>query len=101
MRSPLSTYGRIPARLPYTVALPHNHLSGDDKRALGAAVVHCREQAGLTTAELARRAGLTPTALHAIEKGEAEPRWGTMRRIADGLGIPFAQLTAEVERREG
>jgi|GEM_PF-5980671 len=79
---------------------PRKHLSAADKRALGAAVVYYRERADSTTAELARRAGVAPPTLHAIEKGEAEPRWVTMRQIATGLSIPFPEFVAEVERRE-
>jgi transcriptional regulator with XRE-family HTH domain len=72
----------------------------DGKRALGAAIVHFRERAGLTTPQLARRAGITPANLRRIERGQAEPHWGTARRIAAAVPVPLADLLAEAERRE-
>jgi transcriptional regulator with XRE-family HTH domain len=42
--------------------------------------------------ELARRAGLNPESLAAIERGEADPRTGTVVAIADALGVSPAML---------
>jgi len=72
----------------------------EGKRALGAALVYYREQAGWTTPQLARRAGITPANLRRIERGQAEPHWGTARRIAAAVPVPLADLLAEAERRE-
>jgi len=70
------------------------------KRALGAAIVYHRERANLTTAQAARRAKLSPQALHAIERGQAEPHWGTTRRIAPALGVGHWQIAEAAERLE-
>ena len=40
-----------------------------------------RERAGLTTAELAARAGIAPATLRAIEVGVQRPRLGTIRKL--------------------
>lgn len=71
------------------------------KRALGEAIVYYRERAGLTTAQAARRAGLSCHALAAIERGEAEPRWGTARAIAAALEVGLEQIADAAERLEG
>jgi transcriptional regulator with XRE-family HTH domain len=60
---------------------------------LGRAVVSLREQARLSRAELARRSGdLAPPSLAAIERGDAEAKWGTLRAIGGGLGVPLDEL---------
>src|ERR687893_1684790 len=48
-----------------------------------------REAAGLTQEELASRAGLTPNAVSALERGERRrPYPHTVRSLADALGMP-------------
>jgi DNA-binding XRE family transcriptional regulator len=100
MRSPLSTGERIPARFFLSVAAGEKHFEEASRCGLGAAIVHFRERAGLTTAEAARRADLSPQALHAIERGEAEPHWGTARRLAPAVGVNLRQLAEAAERLE-
>lgn len=79
----------------------HRHRTPEDgRRALGAAIVYYREQAGWTTPQLARRAGITPNNLRRIERGQAEPHWNTARRIAEAVPVPLADLLTEAERRE-
>ena len=47
-----------------------------------------REGAGLTQEELAERAGLTPHAISALERGaRTRPYPHTVRALADGLGL--------------
>jgi len=43
--------------------------------------------------ELARRAGMTQSALVRLEKSDSKPRIGTVRRIAAAMGITIEQLT--------
>jgi hypothetical protein len=38
--------------------------------------------------------------LATVEEGEAEPRWGTLRRIARGLGGELPVLLAKAEELE-
>jgi transcriptional regulator with XRE-family HTH domain len=82
------------------VTTPRHRTPEDGRRALGAAIVYYREQAGWTTPQLARRARLTPNNLRRIERGQAEPHWGTARRIAEAVPVPLPDLLAEAERRE-
>jgi transcriptional regulator with XRE-family HTH domain len=46
----------------------------------------CRLAAGLTKAELAARAGLTPQMLRHYEGGSREPRWRQVARLVNVLG---------------
>ena len=63
-----------------------------------------RERPGLTQEELAERAGLTPHAVSALERGaRTRPYPHTVRSLADALGLDDAQraaLLAAVPRRQ-
>jgi len=72
----------------------------DPDTALGAAVRLLRERAGLTEAALAARAEIAPASISAIEAGQEEPTWGTLRRIAGGVEVPLADLFSLAERLE-
>ncbi len=51
-----------------------------------------REAAGLNQRELARRTGLTPEYLNAIERGPRRPGVLTLVRIARALGVTIDDL---------
>lgn len=44
-----------------------------------------RKEAGLTQAELARRAGIRPETLNRIERGKVEPDFATVRKLVEAL----------------
>jgi DNA-binding XRE family transcriptional regulator len=46
-----------------------------------------REKAGLTQAQLADKAGLSPQAIASLEQGTRGPTWETVRRLALALGV--------------
>jgi transcriptional regulator with XRE-family HTH domain len=46
-----------------------------------------REAAGLSQEQLAERSGLRPSAIRDLEQGRNSPRWGTVLRLADALGV--------------
>ncbi|PZS29803.1 MAG: hypothetical protein DLM59_12160 [Pseudonocardiales bacterium] len=54
-----------------------------------------REGAGLSLSELARRAGISKGALSQLENGQANPTVETLWSLAQALGVPFSDLTAE------
>lgn len=59
-----------------------------------------RTARGLTQAELADLAGITPQALRSIEKGRSNPRVKTAKAIAEVLGITLDALFPELEPSE-
>ncbi len=58
-----------------------------------------REERGITREVLAYRAEMTVSGLARIEQGKAAPGWGTVRRLATGLGVSMVELSAAVEGR--
>jgi transcriptional regulator with XRE-family HTH domain len=56
-----------------------------------------RRKGGSTQEDIAHGAGITVAALARIERGQSNPRWTTVRRIAAALEISLAELIAVVE----
>ena len=55
-----------------------------------------RDHAGLSQEELSERSGLHSTEISRLERGVREPRLGTIVRLARGLGLPPADLLADI-----
>jgi DNA-binding XRE family transcriptional regulator len=68
--------------------------------ALGAAIRELRQKHGRTLKELAPEAGVTWGTLGVIERGEANPTWGTVRAIADALDVSIGELAKLTEKHE-
>lgn len=68
--------------------------------ALAATLRRLRIERGDTQEDLAHRAGLTVAAFARIERGNANPTWTTVRRIAAALGVSLATLAEAVERQK-
>jgi len=51
-----------------------------------------RESQGLTLDELSRLTGIASSNLSQIETGKTDPRWSTVMRILDALGIEPSDL---------
>jgi transcriptional regulator with XRE-family HTH domain len=62
---------------------------------LGTRILQARTARSLSQAELARRTGLAASYLSRIENRKIEPRPHTLRKIAEALGIPLAELFRE------
>jgi transcriptional regulator with XRE-family HTH domain len=73
--------------------------AGHPDPALAAALRHIREERGITREVLASRSELTVNGLARIEHGAVAPGWGTVRNLADGLGVSLVELGAAVEGR--
>jgi transcriptional regulator with XRE-family HTH domain len=69
--------------------------------ALGQAIRELRQKRGDTLKSLAPKAGVTWGTLGVIERGEANPTWGTVRAIAAALGVSVSTLAKAAERLEG
>lgn len=68
--------------------------------ALGMAVGEIRRESELTQEELAQRTGFHETYISVIERGQRNPTWGTVRRIAIGLKVPLPELARRAEEIE-
>lgn len=68
--------------------------------ALGKAIRELRQKRGDTLKTLAPKAGVTWGTLGVIERGEANPTWGTVRGIASALGVSVTELAKLTEKFE-
>jgi transcriptional regulator with XRE-family HTH domain len=74
--------------------------SREPQRGLGNAVRILRERAGLSPEEVAERGGISTSWLRRIESGDHDPSWGSMRRVARGLGVSMEVLSEVAEENE-
>lgn len=68
--------------------------------ALASTFRQLRTERGETQEDLAHKANLTVAAFARIERGDANPTWTTVRRIADALEITLAALGEYVEHSQ-
>jgi transcriptional regulator with XRE-family HTH domain len=68
--------------------------------ALGKAIRELRHERGASLEALAPRAGLALNTLSLIERGQANPTWETVKRIAASLGVSVAELAKLAEKSE-
>lgn len=66
--------------------------------ALAKAIRELRDKRGLSQEDLAHKAGITTSTLSTIERGRSNPTWGTVKGIAQGLGVSLSEL-AKLEAR--
>lgn len=64
---------------------------------LASALRRFRRERGNTQEDIAFSAGITVATLGRIERGAANPRWTTVRRITGALEITLAELVLAVE----
>ncbi|MBZ5544822.1 MAG: helix-turn-helix transcriptional regulator [Acidobacteriia bacterium] len=62
---------------------------------IGTRILQARTQKNLSQSELSRRSGIASSYLSRIENRRLEPRPKTLRKIADALGVPLAELFRE------
>jgi transcriptional regulator with XRE-family HTH domain len=67
---------------------------------LGEVVKALRTEAGRTQVRLAERAGMHPTYVGHIERGERNLTWTALTRLCRGLGVSRSVLAARVEDAE-
>lgn len=65
----------------------------EPQKGLARAVRTLREGTGLSRSEVAERAGISTSWLSRIESGDYDPSWGSMRRVARGLGVSMEELS--------
>ena len=69
--------------------------------ALGQVLRELRTASGRSQEDVAHEVGLTLGSYARIERGLADPKWSTLRRIAAALGVSLADLGRAVEERAG
>lgn len=72
----------------------------DPQTALGQAIKQTRLAKKLSQEQVAHDADLHPTWLSHIESGR-NPAWGTIKRIANALGVRVSDLAKLAEKIEG
>lgn len=75
--------------------------SQQPQKALGLAIRQLREKSGMTQEAVAHQAGITASTLSVIERGESNPTWATVARIAASVGVSVvevAKLAVKLER---
>ncbi len=68
--------------------------------ALGEAIRQLRRKRGATQESVAQAADLTAATLSLIERGQANPTWDTVKKIAAALGVSMGQLGRLAEKLE-
>ena len=67
---------------------------------LGRAVRQLREEQGLSQEALAASVGVTAATIGLIKRGQANPKWDTVKTIAAKLGLSISELAKLSERLE-
>ena len=70
------------------------------RRTNGVAIRALREALGISVQDLAASVGIDRTALWRIERDGTQPRPGTLRKIADRLGVSLDAITSRVPEPE-
>jgi ribosome-binding protein aMBF1 (putative translation factor) len=70
------------------------------KRGVALAVCTLRKEARLSRTTLAERSGLSSSWISRLESGEPETTYGSLRCLADGLGVPMSRLAKTIEALE-
>ncbi len=68
--------------------------------ALGRAIARARARRDMSQEELASRAGMDRTFVGGIERGEENPSFDKLLRLARTLGLAPSELVAAAEREE-
>jgi transcriptional regulator with XRE-family HTH domain len=74
--------------------------SKDPQPALGAAVRQLRAKRRLTQEALAQEAGITVGHLSMVERGLANPTWGTVTALAKALDVSMIEVARATEKQE-
>ena len=75
--------------------------SDQPQSALGEAIRQLRRKRGVTQEDLAHEADITTGTLSLIERGHANPTWGTLKGIAAALGVSMGELGKLADELDG
>ncbi len=74
-------------------------MEAQEERTLGARLKELRLARALTQVEVSEKAGLALDAVSKIETGRRRPRPGTVRKLAEALGVGVEELTGKGSSR--
>jgi transcriptional regulator with XRE-family HTH domain len=77
--------------------MPHPR---DASLALGVAVRRLREQRGVTQEDLAHDAQVTTGTLSKLERGQSDPAFSTIVKVAAALGVCLGEIGAAVDAEQ-
>lgn len=60
-------------------------------------IKQARKKAGLTQGELAQKLGVSQAMISAYEKGLRNPKWETIRSIANALGVSVGEIAPDLD----
>ncbi len=66
-------------------------------KVIGKRVLALRRQLGISQTQLAEKAGLANSTLCDIEKGRMTPSIKSLKKLADALGVPVADLLLDLD----
>jgi transcriptional regulator with XRE-family HTH domain len=72
-------------------------IQSDEHVALGRSVRTLRNRRGYSQHALGQRTGIHPNYIGAIERGEVNPSFGLLLRLADGLSARLSELLVMYE----
>lgn len=72
----------------------HDRMQDMTKETIAKAIRNARERKGLSQTEVAKKAGITRNTVARIERGEQEPTFATVKKIAKVLDIDISKLDA-------
>jgi len=72
--------------------------SDQPQPALGEAIRQLRQKRGITQEDLAHAAEITTGTLSLIERGHANPTWGTIKAVATALGVSMGEVGRLADR---
>ena len=68
-----------------------------DAVALGRAVHAIRTEQGISQVQLAKATGFMQSWISNVERGQRNPSWSNVVRLAEGLGVSVSELAARAE----
>ena len=69
-------------------------------KVVGQQIRNLRKTRGMTRMDLVYHSGLSPETVGKIERADVSPTLLTLIKIAEGLGVPVAQLLEQVTAQE-
>lgn len=91
----------IRALLDAGIAKSISDRASESDRAVGERIRSARRAVGITQKDLGERVGIDQAIISKLERGKHQPRFDTLRRVAEGLDLSVSELLAQEESVPG